>query len=485
MPNDFIFCLSLIGTFYFFGLKISFNQHLRQVVSLSLLCISSVCLFYIFYDPVVFQKSNWTSQNSSMASIQASVAAIICLSLLQTQKSNWQKVPLIISLCIFIGLLLLLQSRTAVIALIGAAFYVCYPRLRSSFSQNKLLFIGLGALLLITFSLALLVKLDSSAGRWFIWKNAFQLFKEHWLTGVGIGKFNPAYNHLQAEYFSRHSLYSSEAMLADDGYFAFNEWLHIAVEQGVIGLIISVSLTFLLLKACFQNIHGDKSIAGGVIVNMFISCLFSYPLHNWVLLAVTAFFAGMLLQKRNITNGYKVTKWRNKMIFVLAVLLFSFIAFRHFQSLVLFNKSKELKEEGFKTEAYRIASGQTHKLKSHPAFTIFYLQLLYETGRLEEALKWFDIFHPYHCNQKAHGFVGKIYLERGDSKRAEEHLYNSLYITPHLLQSRMDLVEFYNQQGDKLRARYWANEVINFPPKINSSKAIYLKQQAEKYISGN
>lgn len=77
------------------------------------------------------------------------------------------------------------------------------------------------------------------------------------------------------------------------------------------------------------------------------------------------------------------------------------------------------------------------------------------------------------------------WIEAGDLKPAEEHLITSLNITPHLLKSRMDLVEFYHQKGDKLKTRYWANEVINYPPKVNSPTAVSLKQQAKNYISSN
>jgi len=168
---------------------------------------------------------------------------------------------------------------------------------------------------------------------------------------------------------------------------------------------------------------------------------------------------------------------------LLMVLLFG--AFRWVDAIGKFNKARSLREEGYKTDAYSLAFQSKFKLKSHPAFTLFYLDLLYETGRLDEAIQWEKGFHKYHCNQKAHAILAKCFAETGNFEEAEKHFYTSLYITPHLLQSRMDFVDFYGQQKDAVKAKYWAQQLLDCPVKMPTDKAWYLKSKAIEYLKAH
>ncbi|MBN8673128.1 MAG: O-antigen ligase family protein [Chitinophagales bacterium] len=375
-------------------------------------------------------------------------------------------------------------NRTAILAAIAFVLFLLYPIIRNKNNQRTVLAVVLFIFLGVIFLLAVFFKVESTSGRWFILQKSFYLFKDHWLKGVGYGKFNPNFNHLQAEYFSTHSLVSKEAMLANDGYFAFNEWLHFAIELGVVGLAISLLVTWVILKACIMAMGTPKAWAGALMMAILVACMFSYPLHDFFIVAIAALLAGYLA-KDIIKIPFRVS-FRLQVSFVtVLILLLLYFSYKYYNYQQEYSAAKENREAGFKTEAIGICKKIAPEIKKNYSFTIFYLELLYETNRLGEAIQWFNDFHPYHCNQRAHTIVAKCFDESGNYSKAEKEYLTALYITPHLLQSRADLVMFYDRYKRIDKATYWAQQLIDCPIKIENPKAHYLKKQAKNYLDSH
>lgn len=419
-------------------------------------------------------------------SILAQVIAIVFAGFLWLFVNNKAKLFKYISsvfVLFLLGAIINLNSRIAILSAIAAVIYIAYPHVH--FANKKIFLFGSLSFFLLSIALLfLLMKQDSSSGRLFIWQRSLELWEQNWLTGTGYGGFNPAYNHIQAAYFSTHSLTSKEAMLANDGYFAFNEWLHIAVEFGIIGLILSLVITWCVLKACYKNVATKRSWAGAMLIPVLTGNLFSYPLHNTFILGISVFLSLYI-----IFGSYRFSTRYNKWVKTFAVLILIsiivFYSFRHFMAQQSFKIIKQTVREGYKNDAVALCQNASQALKSDYSFQLFYLNLLYQTNRLGEAETFFSKFHRCHCNQKAHSVIAKCYEELGDSTKAEEHYLLSLYIVPQLLQSRVDLMDFYNKMGNIEKAKYWAQQTINCPIKVMNPLALYLKQQAGNYIDAH
>ncbi|MEI3467661.1 MAG: O-antigen ligase family protein [Bacteroides intestinalis] len=85
------------------------------------------------------------------------------------------------------------------------------------------------------------LKKESADARLFIWKNSGQLLYTSPLTGSGVNTFASRYMYTQAEYFANHPD-SPYKLKASDNSHAFNEYLRIIVEYGIIGLILLLLL---------------------------------------------------------------------------------------------------------------------------------------------------------------------------------------------------------------------------------------------------
>ncbi len=363
----------------------------------------------------------------------------------------------------------------------AALLYVLFPGLSSHFGKFKAILFSSALFSISTFFLTFYLKTDSSQGRWFIWKQSIQLWKENWVCGVGFGRFNPEFNHMQAGYFSGTTLYSKEAMLANDGYFAFNEWIHFAIELGVLGLLLSIGAAILILRACFKKINSSDSWAGAMLIPVFVGSFFSYPLHNFYILSVSCLLAGY------ITRGYvffrtRPPKWVVRTVVGLALGYLTWQGVLQLKLQRQFIKAKELAMYGYKTEAYKTSVKISERMKKSYRFTVFYFNLLYETNRLDEATGWYAKFHHFHCNQRSHLIAAKCFEELNNFKKAEENYLLSLYLKPQVLQSRINLMEFYNRTKEINKAKYWAEEAISYPAKFQNEKVDVLRKQAQNFI---
>lgn len=66
------------------------------------------------------------------------------------------------------------------------------------------------------------------------------MFKQNFFEGIGIGNFQVLYGHYQAAYFGAGQYSIKELLLADNTYYAFNDYFQLIIEIGIDGLIILI-----------------------------------------------------------------------------------------------------------------------------------------------------------------------------------------------------------------------------------------------------
>jgi hypothetical protein len=121
------------------------------------------------------------------------------------------------------------------------------------------------------------LKKDSADGRTFIWKNTFTLIKEN-PFGVGIGNFSGSYGDVQAAYFESGKGTEDEERIAGNPEYAFNEYLQICAEQGIIIFVLFVCIILCVLILPQRHRHKGKRVATAAsLVTLLIAAGFSYP----------------------------------------------------------------------------------------------------------------------------------------------------------------------------------------------------------------
>ncbi|WP_313382365.1 O-antigen ligase family protein [Proteiniphilum saccharofermentans] len=97
------------------------------------------------------------------------------------------------------------------------------------------------------------LKKDSADGRLFMWKITTLAIQDSPMKGTGLGGFPAAYAKAQIEYFKSGRVNETEKLVAGSPEYAFNEYLQIFLEQGLLGFILFLLLSFLIIKSGIQN----------------------------------------------------------------------------------------------------------------------------------------------------------------------------------------------------------------------------------------
>ncbi len=191
-----------------------------------------------------------------------------------------------------IGIILLIccilpagMSRSSWVAVLVSGLFVCgihgswYSSLKSMWSCqfSKVVFL-IACVMIITVVGCLYMynlKRWSADGRLFMWKISLLAVTNKPFFGNGAHSFVKIYGETQEEYF-KHKKYSEiEEFVAGSPSHAFNEYLEIAVEYGILILVlILLGIGYCLCKGITKRTVG---LSGG-IVSLMIFAFFSYPM---------------------------------------------------------------------------------------------------------------------------------------------------------------------------------------------------------------
>jgi O-antigen ligase len=132
------------------------------------------------------------------------------------------------------------------------------------------------------------LKKDSADGRLLTWKVSISLVAKH-PFGVGLGNFSGSYGHEQAAYFASGKGSEQEELLAGNPDYAFNEFLQILIESGIVSFLLFI---FIVLQAFRSLIKKHAGMAGALVALLVFAC-FSYPFSILPFLIVLVFLISM------------------------------------------------------------------------------------------------------------------------------------------------------------------------------------------------
>ena len=184
----------------------------------------------------------------------------------QARYYYYRKVAYLLLLVFGTFVLLIAGSRGALLSLFVVAFWK-YGRLIRRY---------LGYLIVVGFSLGtvlLYAKFGSVMGRLVIWYLSGKLIAENCLFGAGIGSFKGEYGQALFHFFSQSSQADYFAHYVDVTDYAFCDLLQVGVEQGLIGILLCLTLIVLAIHTMSRNTHGLFA----ALLALLVFSLFSYP----------------------------------------------------------------------------------------------------------------------------------------------------------------------------------------------------------------
>ncbi len=420
----------------------------------------------------------WYTNGSSFAILLAAQVALLWPLRPSACNTGTRKVAAAALAGIAVWLLLLAQGRAALLGLAAAALYVMWPQLMLRFGRRVLL--AVVCIVPVLMYLLLQLKPGSSSGRLLVYRVSAQLYQPHWLWGIGSGRFKVDYNTAQAQWFAQHNLNSPAAMLADDTFFAFNDYWQLIIENGLPAmalLLVAAVQIYRYLRAATRT--PVQQGATGFLMVVLVAALFSYPLQIPAIWPQVLFCTALLARPAASTSGQWIRPvWLSGLVLT-GMALSVWYCFVCWQQLTA-RQAALLAQTGSS-----IAAAQLYRRLCSNGFADG--DMLYNAARL-----WYHQ-GAYAAAGQALAQAGEVYnkhelylLKASVAAAQQQHtaaknaFCTAIQMVPCRMRSRVDFFNYCAAQGDTAAALYWGQSVLTMPVKVPSAYTKYMLQQTEE-----
>uniref|UniRef100_UPI0040294CE9 O-antigen ligase family protein n=1 Tax=Candidatus Cryptobacteroides bacterium TaxID=3085639 RepID=UPI0040294CE9 len=373
------------------------------------------------------------------------------------------------------------MSRAGLIALAvsGVVFALTKTEIKSYLRSHKWLPLSVVAVSLAIGAGAFCLKKDSALGRFHIWEMELRAIADKPLTGHGYGNALGSYGDAQAEYYEGEERGQERVRIAGCPEYAFNEYLRLGMEFGILGLLLSVAV---IVLGTMMLCHSDSSLTFGLVA-WGTFAMASYPLAVWQLRLLLAVFLGAA-----IGVSVKVGK-KGRLILVPALVCLSVGSM-----LVWLPENKHRKEaeskwlEERRFTNFGIFDGMADRL------AILYPQLrrnfryLYDYGyalhkecRYEESNVILREGALISSDPMFYNIIGKNHEALGDYELAERNYIHAHNMVPSRLYPYILLMEMEEKRGDTKQALSYARKALSLPVNDRNMSMRDLHNRAKKF----
>jgi tetratricopeptide (TPR) repeat protein len=427
--------------------------------------------------------------NKSIAGIFWAALLLFIIPFIIKRKIRGIFIVLLLLITLLTGLLVASNSRAGWLGFAAGVIYIICFLIPSNKRKIFLLSAALG--LLFLFITLLFYKPGSSSGRKHIYSISFSMFSDNWQKGIGLGKFKARFNEYQANYFSINDIDSKRALLADNTFYAFNDYLQWSIETGFAGLL-SIILFLYLTVTRIIYLHKRNSnrpvliSAIAALISIAIAALFSYPLQiisiQAVVLAclgIITFYPGL---NEVVSTRHKLIIFFYKGVMIILISFFVSNTCKAVDKKRMQNYAFELARSGYKIKAINKYKQLLEKYPQTGHTWFAYAQQLYYSNRLTEAIKSLDNCKRYYTDNKVYKLKADIELELNRYEAAENDYLRTIYMVPNRMGSRFDLLNFYITRKDSAKAVYWAKSILKMPVKVPSSKVENMLRETKSIL---
>ncbi|MDI9605379.1 MAG: O-antigen ligase family protein [Bacteroidota bacterium] len=331
------------------------------------------------------------------------------------------------------------------------------------------------------------IKKDSANGRLFIWKISTLAIKESPVKGVGLGGFPAAYAKAQMNYFKSGKGSETEKLVAGSPEYAFNEYLRISIEQGLLGVVIFLLLTFLIIRSGIRN---KQTGAAGSFLTLSVFAFASYPYYLWEFLVTWVLLGTVCVTKKRDAQHEKINK--RSVYFSISqlglLLVGTILCLKQLHPYRQAQKEWEKIRPLYTVRAYQSAIDGYDRLYStlnyDPKFVFEYAITLNAQEQREKADRVLTRGLQLSCDPMFYNVKGRNYHEMGKYEEAETCYLNSTYLLPERFYPYYLLTKLYadsaNYQPAKMRLA--ARAVLEKEPKVHSTAINEMRDEVRKIL---
>ena len=411
---------------------------------------------------------------------------------------GWLRSLHVLSILSMICILPAAMSRSAWIAIAVSLLWVAamrqgwLGRLRAYYRKHPRKtagWVAAGCVVIVLAGTGLfLLKADSARGRLLIWKNTFRAVSEQPIAGYGVGRFPSVYGWAQANYFAAGQATDTEKRVAGYVEYAFNDYLQLALEGGVMLLLLVLGWGVLVFRS---GMRMREYGACGALMAFAIFALASYPLQVLpfgIMIIISG--ASCCNLSVNTDNSFVASRGKQYRLivcptFLLAINIFFIDKLSGSNNLYIqWRRADGL----YKNELY--ATALPHyvnlypQLQSNLKFLLNYATILYKNNDLSNASLILERAKLISNNAKIWDILGMYYQMEQKYPLAERNFYYSSYLVPIRLSPYYRLAKLYcePQYFNKEKFAHFSQIVLTQKVKIESPQIDEMRKDIERTI---
>jgi tetratricopeptide (TPR) repeat protein len=445
---------------------------------------------------------------------QSSLACVFRF--LTTKETNLHKVfrlfteklhnfrPMTVLCCLTISCIILVlpaaRSRASWLSLLGGSAFILIMygiqnmKVTAYFKKyrKRVILFSFTAIVLLVVSMSglFLLKKDSAWGRAFTWKISLQTIKKHPL-GVGLGNFGGSYGDVQSAYFASGAGTEREEYVAEGVEYAFNEYLQICIETGIIPFLFFLSFVFYVL---YFGIKNKNYLPAGSLISLLIFASMSYPFNILPFLVAFIFLSVLCIADISVNIGNEISSTavhcpKFAVCFFLfapvaIVLSMSFFrsplslqtAYKQWKQIItLHNANMHMKviKEYVKPYPY---------LQDEILYLFGYAQCLSDLKQYEKSNKVLLRTRKISCNPVYYTVMGRNHQALKEYELAEQSFRKAKNLVPNRLYPHYLLAKLYYEMGLKDKMESEINIVLTKPPKVESKAVEEMRKELIKLM---
>lgn len=375
----------------------------------------------------------------------------------------------------------LTDSRAALLGfIVGATMLLLIRYPISNKWLRHAVYIGLPILGLLLVVGMYMYRPLSANGRFLIWKVCIKhIIAAKPLFGHGVGGFHREYMPAQAEYFASGCATETETLLAADNTFPFNEFIRIACEFGIIGVLLVI---IILSAIIYSGIEVFPSLRGAAITALvcgIVFACFSYPLDVPVLRFLYAILILCALPP------LKLNECRRRMLYFCIGIAAAVLIGGRTSSYIHFHRmdralTKLLVSDDRANKAYIKES--IANFADNERILSKYAYILYEKGQYKEAIPILEQSISLFPTAEKILDLGDAYKEVKIYGKAIECYRTASYMLPAYVTPPYKLFCLYNQLGINDKAVEYARQIDSMKAKVENRRVMNIKKEAKGFL---
>jgi len=439
---------------------------------------------HLFYSRTLSPAAITPFGNSGLYAVLMTLLLPYCVYLVwHTRRRPMWRWVLVPGLSAITVTVLLLESRTAWIIL---SVQICILLIYSLQKRwYRWLVAAMPILALLAMKLAFPgFKIGSAKGRTLIYEITGNILHDHWPGGIGLNQFKAHFLYYQADYLSRNS---AGAIYAADIHYAFNEYLQLMCEAGIVPVLLLLASLITLLFRFHKTppvMHPLLLTASVSICSFGIASLFSYPLHEFSCSLVLTISSALFFHSiRPDTAGQPPGSFGWKLACICAIIPWTISTWNSYRL-----------GAGWKKADFAMQAGQFKN--ALPAYSLLYTHLrtqdkfLYDYGRCAFEMQEYVLASNLLEELSKRLATTDVLCLRGLSLQHSGHKQaaTQLFLTAHnavplKLWPQYLLMQHFFEVDNMEGARRWASKLLATPVKMHSEQTAHMKAAAFRIIS--